>query len=390
MSRTHLPPILTRPLRALTIAVLGVVLAGAAPGEDDPGAVDPELLRQVEESVRLERELREAREAEARATREAEESTKRDAEQEALARRKADEDAYNSKIAEQEAMQQDLLWTATGRGKPRSEADRTVVATPTVSGTLNPRSAPPAPEERELPLGIFDRQDVDVPAGTWGNEQALHLRKLSLDADGDGKLELVRYVDPKTGEILRQEEDRNYDGVTDAWSEYRGGRIVLRVLDGNDDGNPDAWEHYRDGRLSLRELDRDDDGVRDVFYRYSGDALIQEKHDADNDGTVDLVISYERKLRVRSEEDVDRDGRIDTWTIYVSPSGSEQISRIERDNNGRGFADTFDVFETREGKAVLVRREEDVNGDGKIDVVSFYEGGKLRKRQIRNPDVVPL
>lgn len=379
-------------LSILTIPLLALCLAGPAPGQDDPGAVDPSLVREVEESVRLERELREAREAESRARREAEARAKREAEEAEQAERAAEEGAYSSKIGEQEAIQRDLLWAATGRGTPRDETERTVVESPSdlAPDGSDPRAAPPAPVDRDLPEGIFDRKNVDVPAGTWGNAEALRLRKLTLDADGDGKLELVRYVDPKTGEIVRQEEDRNYDGVIDAWSEYHGGRIVLRVLDGNDDGNPDVWEHFRDGRLSLRELDRDDDGVRDVFHRYSGDSLTQEKHDANNDGTVDLVISYERRLRVRAEEDVDRDGRIDTWTLYVSPTGREQISRIERDQNGRGFADTFEIFETREGRAVLTRREEDVNGDGKIDVVSFYENGKLRKRQISNPDVVPL
>jgi antitoxin component YwqK of YwqJK toxin-antitoxin module len=387
-----LPMPVRSPGLALGVALLLSVAAGSALGQDDPGAVDPALLQEIEQAVRLERELRESREAEARAERAAEEQARLDAEEAKRTKRAAEEGAYESQISEQQEVQHDLLWAATGRGKPRDGAERTVVESPAGfdPAGIEPRTASRAPQERDLPLGIFDREDVDIASGTWGNEEALRLRKLSLDADGDGKLELVRYVDPQTGEIIRQEEDRNYDGMTDAWSEYRSGRIVLRVLDGNDDGNPDAWEHYRDGRLSLRELDRDDDGVRDVFYRYSGDSLVQEKHDSNNDGKIDLVISYEGRLRVRAEEDLDRDGRIDTWTIYVSPAGSEQVSRIERDKNGRGFADTFEVFETRNGKATLTRREEDMNGDGKIDIVSFYENGKLRRRQISNPDAVPL
>ena len=32
----------------------------------------------------------------------------------------------------------------------------------------------------------------------------------------------------------------------------------------------------------------------------------------------------------------------------------------------------------------------DDNGDGSVDVVSFYEGGKLTRRQISDPDAVSM
>jgi hypothetical protein len=93
---------------------------------------------------------------------------------------------------------------------------------------------------------------------------------------------------------------------------------------------------------------------------------------------------------VRAEEDVDRDGRMDVWTRYDIEAGRERVVRIERDTRGRGFADTFEIFEPRDDESVLVRREEDLNGDGEIDVVSFYAGGKLRRRQIRDADVTSM
>ena len=40
--------------------------------------------------------------------------------------------------------------------------------------------------------------------------------------------------------------------------------------------------------------------------------------------------------------------------------------------------------------AVLARREEDMNGDGKIDMVSIFVHGKLVRREIFHPEVVPL
>ena len=81
---------------------------------------------------------------------------------------------------------------------------------------------------------------------------------------------------------------------------------------------------------------------------------------------------------------------MDAWTIYLVQSGVEAVARIERDRSGRGFADTFETFVQRDGKALILRREEDINGDGEIDVVSFYKDGKLRRRQIRDPDITRM
>jgi len=81
---------------------------------------------------------------------------------------------------------------------------------------------------------------------------------------------------------------------------------------------------------------------------------------------------------------------MDLWTRYINRQGKEQVARIERDSRGEGFADTFEIFETKNGKAILVRRDQDLDGDGEIDVVSFYVGGRLERRQIRDASLVPL
>jgi len=39
---------------------------------------------------------------------------------------------------------------------------------------------------------------------------------------------------------------------------------------------------------------------------------------------------------------------------------------------------------------VLARREEDRNGDGTPDITSIYENGKLVRREISDPALVPL
>jgi len=291
-----------------------------------------------------------------------------------------------------ELERQSQMLSRLQRGEALEDTDLAAGGVPElgVADQADPRVAPAAPEDRPLPVAIFEETRVEIRKGTWGNRSNLDLVRRVLDADRDGHPELVRYVDPKSGLMVRQEEDRNYDGVTDAWSDYEDGHLVARALDGNDDGNPDTWERYADGRMTSREIDRDDDGVRDAFYRFENGSLVEERHDSDNDGQIDLQVFYENRRRVRSEEDVDHDGRIDTWRSYQVVGDEELVSRIERDAHGRGYADTFESYEARNGRAILVRREEDVNGDGQVDVASFYEDGKLVRREILNPDLVPM
>ncbi len=278
----------------------------------------------------------------------------------------------------------------------RMESEETNAApTPTDTDTrsladrADPRAAPRVPADRDLPLAIFDREVVTIPKGQWGNARPMEVVRYSLDADRDGKSEEIRYHHPETRELLRMERDRDYDGNLDAWQTYERGVMVFRALDEDGNGEHDTWERYEDQHMVRREIDRDADGVKDAFFKYVGDSLVEQRHDADNDGRIDLVVFYERRQRVRSEEDRDRNGQMDTFTTFTSVKGVELISRIERDSRNRGKPDVFETFDTASGKPVVAKREEDVNGDGKIDVTSIYKNGKLVRREILDPSLMP-
>lgn len=305
----------------------------------------------------------------------------------------ADGDPEVEARMQRELSRQQRMLSRLQRGESLEDTDLAAIDTLPeleLDDRANPRVAPTAPEDRPLPVAIFEQSEVEIRRGTWGNRSDLDLTKRVLDADGDGHPELVRYVDPETGRMVRQEEDRNYDGVTDAWSDYADGVIEARALDSNDDGNPDTWERYAGGRMTSLEIDRDDDGVRDAFYRYESGSLVEESHDANNDGAIDLRVTYANRRRVRSEEDRDRDGRMDAWRSYHVVDGEELVARIERDERGRGYADTFETFEASDGRAVLSRREEDIDGDGEVDVTSHYRDGKLVRREILSPELVSM
>jgi hypothetical protein len=254
----------------------------------------------------------------------------------------------------------------------------------------SPRTAAAAPELKELPERIFETEEVAIAPGTWQNTETLYLERRSLDVDDDGKPEEVRYVETASGQLVRSEQDLDYDGNLDAWTTYEGGEAAVRILDSSGDGRPDVWERYQDGRMSDRVLDRDADGVRDTFYDYEGELLARRSTDQNNDGTADKVETFEQKQRVRSEEDRSLNGRIDTWTTYATVGGREVVQRIERDSRDSGRADVIEIYETVDGETRLARREEDLNADGNIDVVSTYEDGKLVQRAISDEALSPL
>jgi hypothetical protein len=253
-----------------------------------------------------------------------------------------------------------------------------------LAAKTDPRSAPPAPRLRELPDSVFDQKHASIPTpdGKGKRSVVAHI----LDADRDGKPEEVRYFDEKTKQLVRVEEDRDYDGRIDVWSSFEGGVLVARELDENGDGKPDAWERYANGRMTSREVDRDGDGVRDAFYLYAGDALVEERHDTRGSGHIDRIVHYAGGHLTRTEEDRDGNGAMDTWSTYgLDARGVEVVVRVERDTTGDGKPDVLETFEQQDGKTVMVRREEDKNQDGTPDVVSIYDKGKLVKKEINDP-----
>jgi hypothetical protein len=105
---------------------------------------------------------------------------------------------------------------------------------------------------------------------------------------------------------------------------------------------------------------------------------------------MDMLVIYENRLRVRAEEDRSLDGRMDTWTTYQKHGGEEHIARVEKDTTGNGKPDVFETYVMLDDRAVLARREEDKNGNGEIDITSIYENGKLVRREISDPALIPL
>jgi hypothetical protein len=127
-------------------------------------------------------------------------------------------DALESEIETELLRQEELLRQIEAEqaalGAHSEQQTAPAISTESLAERADPRSAPRAPEERELPLAIFDKEKVKVRRGAWGdNERDLELTKRTLDADMDSKPEQVRYYDEETGQMLRMEQDRSGSAI---------------------------------------------------------------------------------------------------------------------------------------------------------------------------------
>jgi hypothetical protein len=289
----------------------------------------------------------------------------------------------DAELKRQEILQRSRDLSEIGRalnGSPASDED--------LEERADPRIAPRAPVDRDLPVAIFDSEEIEIPPGTMGNTDAVLVIKRSLDADRDGKPEQVRYIDKSTGEMIWKEADRDYDGALDTWQTYGGDWLDERTLDTSNDGRVDTWERYWGGLMIERVIDRNGDGGKDAFYTFSDGSLVEERHDRNDDGHSDLIVTYQGRQKTKSREDHSGDGQIDTWTTYALVNGVELPAIIKRDSDGSGKIDIIDQFETSSGKPILSKREEDTNGDGAIDVTSTYRNGKLYRLELADTTLV--
>ncbi|HME73601.1 MAG TPA: tetratricopeptide repeat protein [Myxococcota bacterium] len=135
-----------------------------------------------------------------------------------------------------------------------------------------------------------------------------------------------------------------------------GGPPVLR--EDSADGEPERWTAYTDRRRSEVWEDREHAGVPTAHFVLGRDGNIQKIEVLRAaDGTPVRVFEY---------------------------AGGRLVSEAQ-DTNGDGVLDRFERFDA-DGEVIM--REEDLNGDGKIDVRSFFEKGKLVRREITDPELL--
>jgi tetratricopeptide (TPR) repeat protein len=191
--------------------------------------------------------------------------------------------------------------------------------------------APPAQA-----LGNLRYAVVEAPGGP-GARLAARL--------GEGPFEVRAYAAPDGGTLARY------------WFPAGSDAPVLREEDADGDGGPDRWQGYVDGERRHLWEDRQGLGWPDLHMTFAGGHVERIEVDGDGDGRVERVFVYEAGVLDSESRDTDDDGVLD---------------RVEH----------FDP------EGWVVRREDDLDGDGEPDLKSYFERGKLVRREIVDLDLV--
>jgi len=133
----------------------------------------------------------------------------------------------------------------------------------------------------------------------------------------------------------------------------------------------------------VREDDTDGDRKPDRWIAYEGDARSEVYEAGTGDRPAVRLVFTESGTRVaRAEIDEDSDGHPERILHYRD----ERVTGEARDTNGDGRLDTFERLDSA-GRVAM--REEDVDGDGAIDVRSVFEAGRLIRRELSRPELLP-
>lgn len=222
-----------------------------------------------------------------------------------------------------EAQPQQYASRAPTTGSGLSIADELAALQAAIPPKLRPEeragvrtsTAPTAPQP-----GVADQvsdRNGDGRPDHWVYRHAGRKVRELFDEDADSAPDRTIYYDPSSGKTQSVEEDTNLDGRLDLWIEYRDGQIARQRRDTDHDGFLDTWTFYRNGRIEREEQDLNGDGFRNRMAFYENGRLVREREDQDGDGRVDRVTLYDDQERVRQrDEDRDGDGLIDTRSYY--------------------------------------------------------------------------
>lgn len=142
-------------------------------------------------------------------------------------------------------------------------------------------------------------------------------------------------------------------------------------LDSNNDGKSDIQRVYdkKSGAEMCRIVDLNRDGKTDLYEYFEGNGVIRRREYAyDDSGSVNAVEYYEGGKLVRREYDTTGQHRIDTWDFFdpakppSAKTGRPVPIRRERDTNGNGVIDQWWVWD---GEKITISI--DRSGDGKPD-----------------------
>jgi hypothetical protein len=192
------------------------------------------------------------------------------------------------------------------------------------------------------------------------------------DAQGDGRPDTILHYDAN-GQLVRREDSSRLDGRMDLWTHYVEGKVVRKESDTHGTGQVDLWIHYDDGGNVARAeaLVEKDVKLTQIF---ADGRVAREEWRRHPSGQVSAVAVHQDGKVVQREEDSTGQGRLDLVSVF-GPDGQlvKQGRRAEE-----GWLMSWRHFDAG-GRVV---REEELAKNGEIVTVSFYEEGRLTRKEL--------
>jgi len=169
-------------------------------------------------------------------------------------------------------------------------------------------------EREPTTTASLNKRESAPPAGPFKNVEI-------KDLNGDGIPDLWIYHNPmKPEEIIRQEEATKGDSRVDVWSYFKDGKLVRREVDTNASGRPDTVYYYEDDKLAREERDEKGEGHATFRAFYQNGRLYRVEKSAQGNGKMDLWVTYdtskEGEIVLREERDLNSDGAVDLWSYF--------------------------------------------------------------------------
>jgi hypothetical protein len=192
------------------------------------------------------------------------------------------------------------------------------------------------------------------------------------DAQGDGRPDTILHYDAN-GQLVRREDSSRLDGRMDLWTHYVQGKVVRKESDTHGTGQVDLWIHYDDGGNVVRAeaLVEKDVKLTQIF---ADGRVAREEWRRHPDGQLSAIAVHQDGKVVQREEDSTGQGRLDLVSVY-GPDGQlvKQGRRAEE-----GWVMSWRHFDAG-GRVV---REEELGKNGEIVTVSFFEDGRLTRKEL--------
>ncbi len=196
----------------------------------------------------------------------------------------------------------------------------------------------------------------------------------ALDATGDGKPDIKRVYDGKTGKELCRISDLNHDGKPDMFEYYdASGQVRRREADFDDNGVVNMIEYYENGKVVRKELDTTGQHRIDTwdFFDPATGKRIRRERDSTNDGRVDQWWAYDGD-KVTIAADKNGDGKPDPdQTMVISGGGNDK-------NDAGGVATAPDA-----APPALPPKEPESAGDAGPSLAPAVDAGGPRRKENR-------